>query len=49
VSTLFEPGRAVNHALIVKIADNCGAGGGAAAGGGHFTLTSLSLDPIGIS
>lgn len=46
VTALFEPGSVVNHALVVKIADNCGFGG---AGGGHFTLNSFALDPVGIS
>jgi hypothetical protein len=49
VATLFEPGAVVNHALIVKIADNCGTGGNGAVAGGHFTLNSLALDPVGIS
>jgi hypothetical protein len=49
VNTLFEPGSTINHALIVKVADNCGAGGNGAVGGGHFTLNSFALDPMGIS
>jgi hypothetical protein len=49
VISLLEPGSTVAHALIVKIADNCGAGGDGAVGGGHFTLNSFALDPVGIS
>jgi hypothetical protein len=49
VTALFEPGRRVKHALIVKLADNCGAGGNGAVGGGHFTLGSFALDPVGVS
>jgi hypothetical protein len=49
VTALFEPGNAVNHALIVRIADNCGAGGNGAVGGGHFTLNGFALDPVGVS
>jgi hypothetical protein len=49
VAALLEPASVINHALIVKIADNCGTGGGSAVGGGHFAVASFGLDAVGIS
>lgn len=46
-SSQFEPGTRLNHALTVRIADNCGANGGAS--GGHFTLERFAMDAVGIS
>ena len=47
VPTIFEPGSAASHSLTVKVADNCGSGGGAATE--HYIVNSFALDPVGIS
>jgi len=44
--TLFEPGKAVTHNLILKAYDACGSLGG--HGGGHFTINSVAIDVEGI-
>jgi hypothetical protein len=43
---LYEPGKATSHTLTAMAKDNCGTEGG--AGGGHFTINSVSIDVIGI-
>ena len=42
--SLFEPGTATSHTLTAQVADDCGANGG--AGGGHFTIQSISVDVL---
>jgi hypothetical protein len=49
LSPLFQRPTAVVHHITVKVADNCGTGGGSAVGTAHFTVDSFHLNMVGVS
>jgi hypothetical protein len=49
IAPILQRAAAVAHRVTVKVADNCGTGGGGAVGTSHFTVDSFHLNVVGVS